>query len=106
MPRRRPAPIRLRAAEVDGPDDDYDVLIAARAKGDSLVVRELRDVKVRTTSSPSLERLHFATRIGLPEKLVPGSYGPFEASLRVGARLPRPLAAPAASAKPKKRRGR
>jgi hypothetical protein len=77
------------------PEDDLDVEISTRAKGESLVVHEVRDVQVRAWAPPDAETFHTSFRVGLPERLTPGSYGPFEAGMKVGTRLPSPPRAPA-----------
>jgi hypothetical protein len=100
IPPKAPAPKaitrRKRGTVTSGkePEEDYDVVIAAWAKGDELVVREMRGVQVRTWSVPITESLHTSQRTGLPEQLTPGSYGPFESRMQVAVRAPRRPRAP------------
>ena len=92
--RKKGTPASAPTPDVKAADEDYDVIIAAWAKGESLVVREIRGVQVRTWSTHLPETLHVSTRAGLPEQLTPGAFGPFEAGMRVGTRLPKPPRAP------------
>ena len=57
------------------------------ARGDSLVVHEVEDVRVRTWASRGFETEHASQREGLPKRLTPGTYGPFEAGMQVRCRV-------------------
>ena len=112
MPIRRPpqsSHARFQSEPLNDQESELndDVAIAARARGESLVVHAIHGVHVRTWSSPGVESVHTSHRTGIPAPLTTGHYGPFEAAMHVGTRFQEPSAPPPSgrAQPPRKRSG-
>ena len=70
------------SAKKTGSDEVFR--FTAKVKAKSMQVRALDDVHLRPIASENARTRIRDWRVGLPERVTAGSYGPFEAGLDVG----------------------